>query len=63
MLCFQFRSNNVYRGKFYSRIRVSAFSYRRDLFKEMKCSDGKLYVEVNRCLSSTLYEAACPHNT
>ena len=24
---------------------------RRDLFKEMKCSDGKLYVEVNRCLS------------
>ena len=38
---------------------------RRDLFKEMKCSDGKLYVEVNRCLSyenSTLYEAACPHS-
>lgn len=37
---------------------------RTDLVSEMKCKDGILYLDVNRCLTyenSTLYESSCPY--
>lgn len=37
---------------------------RSDLPHEMRCSGGRLYLNVNRCLTysnSTLYEASCPY--
>lgn len=37
---------------------------RHSLLSEMKCRDGILYLDINRCMTydnSTLYEASCPY--